>query len=285
VNQLLDLSQVGLKWDESGQAGLTGPLLSLADGCDRAFRLLARRWSACEERYPAALPASLLTGHLRSFPHQAMFPVALDRAEANLGDFAEGQVVAHDGQVRLTRTAPVTSVLTPAACYHVYAGHRGEELTEPLYVTTRNTCFRNEAEYRPLRRQWSFSMREIVCVGTPVEAVSLFASAREAVTGFAERIGLPLRWEPATDPFFRPRGQPGYLMQRLQPTKYEAVYGGDLALASVNLHHDHFGATFGIARDGVPASSACVAFGLERWLFAIVDRHGPDPSSWPGVTA
>ena len=55
--------------------------------------------------------------------------------------------------------------------------------------------------------------------------------------------------------------------------------------ATANLHHDHFGAAFGITRDGAPASSACLAFGLERWLFALTDRHGPDPAAWPDVTA
>jgi hypothetical protein len=284
MNQLLDLTHLGLRWDPCGLASLTGPLLSLADECDLAFQLLSARWHAAEELHPAALPADMLADHLRSFPHQAMFPVALDPAEGNLGDFADGQVVTHDGQVRLTRTAPVSTVLTPAACYHVYAAHRGETLTAPLHVTTRNTCFRSEQEYRPLRRQWSFSMREIVCLGTPGEAAEFLDEARHMVARFAARIDLPLEWKPATDPFFRPRSHPGYLLQRVQPTKYEATYGGDLAIASVNLHHDHFGSTFDITRNGVPATSACVAFGIERWLFAITDRHGPNPSSWPDIS-
>jgi hypothetical protein len=67
----------------------------------------------------------------------------------------------------------------------------------------------------------------------------------------------------------------------VQPTKHEATYGGDLAIASLNLHHDHFGTAFGITRDGGPAHSACLAFGIERWLFAITQRHGTDPQSWP----
>jgi hypothetical protein len=37
--------------------------------------------------------------------------------------------------------------------------------------------------------------------------------------------------------------------------------------------------------NGAPAHSACVAFGIERWLFAIVDRHGLDPSGWPDLRA
>jgi hypothetical protein len=285
MNQLTDLTRIGLRWDPSGQAGLTGPLLALADECDLAFRRLAGRWRATEERYPAALPAQTLADHLRSFPHQATFPVALDPADANLGEFADGPVVTADGEVALTRTAPVTAVLTPAACYHIYAGHRGERLPTARCLTTRNTCFRREPRYQPLRRQWSFTMREIVCLGAPAEAASFLAAARAAVDHFAALIDLPFDWLPATDPFFRSRSSPGYLLQRIQPTKHEATYGGSLALGSANLHHDHFGTAFDITRGGAPAASACVAFGIERWLFALTDRHGPDPAGWPDLAA
>jgi len=279
-----DLARIGLRWDACGQAGLSGPLLALADECDLAFRRLAGLWHAGAESYPVALPAPPLADHLRSFPQQVTFAIALDPADANLGEFADGPVVAADGTVALTRTAPVTTVLTPAACYHVYAGHQGERLPRACYVTTRNTCFRREPRYQPLRRQWSFSMREIVCLGTAAEAASFLVKARAAVDYFTLLIDLPVRWSPATDPFFRPHRHPGYLMQRTQPTKHEAIYG-DLALGSANLHHDHFGSTFDITRDGAAATTACLAFGLERWLFALVDRHGPDPAGWPDLLA
>ena len=285
MNRLADLTRIGLRWDPSGLAGLTGPLLAVADDLDLAFRRLAGRWRAVEERYPAALPAPPLADHLRCFPHQVTFPVALDPADDNLGEFADGPVVGADGRVALTRTAPVTAVLTPAACYHVYAGHRGERLTGARYLTTRNTCFRRETRYRPLRRQWSFAMREIVCLGTPDEAASFLAVARADVDQLAALIDLPLAWTPATDPFFRPPDNPGYLLQRIAPTKYEATYDGRLAVGSANLHHDHFGTAFDIERDGRPATSACVAFGIERWLYALTDRHGTDPAGWPDLPA
>jgi hypothetical protein len=279
------LARIGLRWDaRTGQASLTGPLLSLADELDLAFRRLAAGWSATEERHPATLPATVVADHLRSFPQQVTFPVNLDPAAANLAAFADGPVVAGDGTVALARTAPVRAVLTPAACYHVYAGHRGTRLTAARYLTTRNTCFRREPHHEALRRQWSFTMREIVCLGTPDEASGFLVAARAAVAGLADRLDLPLAWTPATDPFFRPHRSPGYLLQRIEPTKHEATYRGGLALGSANLHHDHFGAAFDITRDGVPVTSACLAFGLERWLYAIVDRHGTDPARWPDLT-
>ncbi|MEU8002228.1 hypothetical protein AB0B66_13780 [Catellatospora sp. NPDC049111] len=285
MNTLTDLTGIGLRWDPSGQAGLTGPLLALADDCDRAFQRLASRWRCREEAYPATLPATALRGHLRSFPHQVTFATALDSTDNNLAAFADGPVLDRDGAVALTRTAPVTAVLTPAACHHVYHAHQGEQLPSATYVTTRNTCFRRESSYEPLRRQWTFAMREIVCLGTAEETASFLAEARASVDRFAVLIDLPVDWTSATDPFFRPEQHPGHLLQRIQPVKHEATYGGSLALASANLHHDHFGSAYGVTRDGAPATTACLAFGVERWLYALVDRHGTEPGGWPDLLA
>jgi seryl-tRNA synthetase len=275
------LAAIGLRWYESGQAGLGGPLLRLAEDCDRAFVTLAGIWQAGEERHPAALPAERLQrlDYLHSFPHQATFPARLD--PAHLNDFLAGELVTAAGDVALSPLAPVSSVLTPAACYHLYHAHEGQSFTAPLHLTTRNTCFRYEDGYEPLRRQWSFTMREIVCLGTHGETVSYLEQARAAVDELLALIDLPVAWLAATDPFFQPRTNPQYLMQRLQPSKHEATYGGDLAIASVNLHHDHFGEAFRLQRDGQPVNTACLAFGLERWLYALTDRHGLDPASWP----
>jgi len=281
-----ELRRIGLCWHPSGQAGLRGPLLALADQCDRAFVSLAAIWSASDERHPATLPAIRLqrVDYLRSFPHQASLAARLDPAA--LKEFLSGEVVGEDGEVAVTGLpgtglAPIREVLTPAACYHLYNSREGESLDRPLYLTTRNTCFRHESRYEPLRRLWNFTMREIVCLGTKQETVAFLDRARATADEFLRLMDLPVEWLTATDPFFQPRSNPKYLFQRLQPVKHEATYGGDLAIASANLHHDHFGSAFGITRDGAPAHSACLAFGIERWLFAITERHGTDPWSWP----
>jgi seryl-tRNA synthetase len=286
--RLATLRELGLDWREAGQVSLRGPLGALAQDIDQAFvRLATAVWGAEPEWHPASLPAERLqrVDYLHSFPHQATFPLRLDPDEANLDAFRAGPMVQPDGTLALTRLAPAREVLTPAACHHLYTAHEGDALSAPLYLTTRNTCFRHEAEYVPLRRQWSFSMREIVCLGTAVEAAAFLEQARFVADALLRQAGLPVKWESATDPFFRPTQNPKYLIQRVQPIKHEAVYGGDLAIGSVNLHHEHFGEAFSITRDGAPAHSACIAFGIERWLYAVTDGYGTDPASWPDFTA
>jgi hypothetical protein len=277
-----------MRWHASGQVSLSGPLLRLADQADAAFAVLASAWDAAAERHPATLPAQVLraTGYLRSFPHQATFAAGLDPSA--LDDFA-----ADPDQDPRASLGPVTGILTPAACYHLYPARAGQALARPLYLTTVNTCYRREAVYEPLRRQWAFTMREIVCLGSAAEAAAFARRTRAAAGMLCDLAGLEIGWQQATDPFFQPERNPAYLLQKLSPVKHEAVYPGPpeepgtggLAIASANLHHEHFGEAFGITRDGEPAHSACVAFGIERWLYAVTDAHGEDPRAWPDLPA
>jgi len=276
----------GLRWRANGQATLSGPLLDLAERLDRRFVALARRFEPMELRFPALIAAAELEriDYFRSFPQLATFPVCLDGDEDNLDRFRAGEPVTAEGELNLSRLAPVQDVLTPAACYHLYIHHAGERFGVPRYFTTTNTCFRRETHYLPLERQWSFTMREVVCMGTSEEALAFLGAARADLDALVEEIALPLRWETATDPFFQPSRNPQYLMQKIDPTKHELIFDDRLAIASANLHHDHFGRAFDIRRAEEPVHSACLAFGLERWLAAFVHHFGPEPSGWPAVS-
>lgn len=279
------LAAAGLRWHPGlGQVTLSGPLLRLAANCDRAFEILAGVFGAREEQHPAAVSAELLNrlDYFSSFPHQATFPAALDDDEDNLAAFAADPF--GEAGVMLTRLAPVRAVLTPAACYHIWAARESEELAAPQYVTTVATCFRREATVEPLVRQWAFRMREVVCAGTAAEVREFLARAADLADRLCRELSLPIAWEPATDSFFRPLTNPKFLLQKVAPTKEEAVFGGRVAIASVNLHHDHMGSAFGISRAGAAAHTGCLAFGLERWLYALTSQYGEDPAGWPSVT-
>jgi seryl-tRNA synthetase len=273
----------GLRQRDRGQTVLCGDMLDLDGRLDAIFTGWAQRWHADEYRFPACVEAHHLQrlDYFQSFPHLATFPVTLDKEPDNLTAFAEDHAGPDQGTVALAQLAPARHVLTPAACYHVYIELEGEQLEAPRYVTTRATCFRNEEEYTPLERQWNFSMREIVCLGTAAEVEDFLARSACVINQFAATIGLPVRWADATDPFFSPANNPKYLFQKLEPVKRELVFGNGLAIASTNFHQAYFGEAFNITRDGESACSGCVAFGMERWLAAFLGAYGSGREQWP----
>lgn len=274
----------GHAWYENGQSAFYGPAFDLYMKLDAMFVRLARRLGAVEHHFPSFIPAKNLAkmNYFHSFPHAVTFPVSLDRDEENLEKFrkdADRDALAGKG-LTLTNTIEVKDVLTPAACYHFYPMYTGKTLDKPMRLTTRAQCHRRENYYEPLRRQWSFGMREIVTIGTAEEARAFIEQAKVEVAAMLDSLGLSAVPTVATDPFFRPEKNAAWLMQKLDPVKTEFVFGGDLAVASANLHYDHFGAAFEIAREGRPAHTACLAFGLERWVHMILKVHGTDPADW-----
>ena len=275
-------SPAGVGHRDRGQTVLSGDLLGLDGRLDQIFTSWARCWNAVEYRFPACVEARHLErlDYFQSFPHLATFPVTLDKRHENVEEFASGHACNPQGEVSLPKLSPTEHVLTPAACYHVYIELEGEVLDAPRYITTRATCFRNEEEYTPLERQWNFSMREIVCLGTAAEVEDFLIRSTYVINHFAARIGLPAEWADATDPFFSPASNPKHLFQKLESVKRELVFRDDLAIASTNFHRDYFGEAFDITRDGENAYSGCVAFGMERWLSAFLGAYGTTSEHW-----
>lgn len=272
---------------DRGQAVLSGASLDLFHGIDRRVLRWAAGWAAADHRFPPFLRVRDLQriDYFHSFPHLATFPACLDRAPDNLESFAAGRAVGDDGCLAPAGLEPLGHVMAPAACYHVYVALADRSFDAPRYITTAGLCCRREAEFHPLERQWAFTMREIVCIGTAGEVEAFLSWARKTVMGYGRGLNLSVGWEQATDPFFRPARDPKCLYQKLEPVKSELRTEHGLAIASVNHHRDTFGRAFGLSRDGQPACTGCVAFGLERWVAAVLDRHGNGPEAWPDPEA
>ena len=243
-----------------GSVGMSGRPLRLLRWCDERFRSWAGELGAQEWRFPAAIPR-----------------VTLERA-AFFESF--GALAPHvDGE---------DAHLTTAACYQLYPhlGGRPPPGDGPLVLTLVGECYRNETlAERPLARQWAFQMREIVFVGRPEEVRRLRAALAERTAELAAGLGLAAQLEAASDPFFGAQSRGRALLQQLKQLKHELRVpdpaGEPLAIASFNDHEDFFGRAFGIALPGgEAASSGCAAFGLERWVYALVTRHGADVQPW-----
>jgi seryl-tRNA synthetase len=266
----------------AGVSGLSGPRLALAEAIDRRFLQLASGFGAEPHAYGPLLPVAALRkiDYFSSFPHLVMFPQSAQPGEENLREFAARNGSDASGPLATVANAPADCVLAPAACYAVYIAHEGTESAMPRAVTVRGTCFRNESIFEPLIRQPSFSMREIVHMGDSGSVKTFLDEARARVVEIAGQWGLAPSLQVATDPFFDPARSPKYLHAKLFPSKEELVEEG-VAIASFNNHRNFFGKAFEIRACGEPIHTACAAFGIERWVAAILKRHGPEPANWP----
>ncbi len=262
---------------------LSGNKLKLFQALDKVFLELAKEVKADEYHFPSFIKTKDLKkmDYLHSFPQHVTFPAVLDSEAANLKAFQSSVVINDYDEIQITRLAPIKNILTPAACYHFYIHLQDEELSQPLFLTTKNTCFRNEENFINLERQWSFSMREIVCIGTAEDTQQFLNVMQDKIDTLINTLGIHVFWETATDPFFDPSNNPKHWMQRLQPNKQEMVFNKRLAIGSKNNHRNYFGEIFKIKINGEFAHSACVAFGLERWVAAITEQFWNEEAYWP----
>jgi hypothetical protein len=128
-------------------------------------------------------------------------------------------------------------------------------------------------------------MREIVLIGEALEVSEARSDLVDRVAGIASRWDLPAAVQIASDAFFGAAASELRQIQRLAGLKQElrVRIGPDteLAVGSFNLHGTTFGQRFEIAAAHGPAHTACVGFGIDRWAFAVVCRHGLEPVDWP----
>lgn len=278
------LLQRGELWSPApGLIGMRGELLRTFRLVRREVAHLAARETDDEWLAPPAVSLQTLrrAEYFSSFPqwltaasHLRDEPVALERVAR-----AEDPASAVGGAL-----APPAAALPPAVCYHVFDRLRDAALEpSPKLLTAEGTCWRHEGDRMgPLERAWAFTMREVVCLGAASDVEAFRSRLLGRGIALAEALGLEYRVEEATDPFFAPTARGKALLQTVKGLKQELLLSlGDdrwVAAASFNRHETFFGDAFGIRlASGDPASTGCAAFGLERWLLAVLVLHGGVP--------
>jgi seryl-tRNA synthetase len=275
---------------ETGVPGVYGRGGDFEEVRERVAALVTRAAAAEQPeqlRFPPILPRSDLesVGYLKSFPHLAGSIFAFDGTEAQASEQHE-RASRHEDWSEFQEMTDL--VLTPAACYPVYPAIAARGRLAPGGVTIDAGgayVFRREPSGDPARMQM-FHQREIVRIGEP-DVVRAWRDAwRERAVELLRGIGLDVRLDLASDPFFGRIGRMLTASQREQQLKFEVltqIAGPDpTAVASFNYHQDHFASAYGIElADGGGAHTACLGFGLERITIALFRTHGFDIHAWP----
>lgn len=276
---------------ETGRVMLAGPAARLFAFFDGEFARIARGYDAQPVKFPVLISVDTLkkADYFASFPHHITLASHLVEDAEILKSLVQTastnpQNLSFPGECLCT-----SHVNSPAVCFHYYEALAGRRLDSVMRVTAVGPSFRYEAgNLRTLERLWDFTMREIVFVGPTGEVDSLRMSAMDPVMALVDALRLKSHIETASDPFFVGNFAGQTFYQLSHRTKFELRLhlpfeeGRSLAAASFNWHQQFFGSRFGIfAGSGEPAGTACVAFGVERWVYAFVAQYGMDPARYP----
>ena len=274
-----------------GQIALQGLPLKLYRYFDRTLEELGAPFSPEPLLVPTLIPATTLSrcDYFRSFPHIVTFASHLPEDVKKV----EGFRARHESRDDLddaTMSDLVTPevCLSPAVCYHTYAMNRDRALpAEGARYSVVGRCFRYESsKMTDLRRLWEFTMRELVLLGRREDVLKLREQACGLVSDYLARHELAAEIRTASDPFFvSPDAGAKSYFQISSETKYEISLflpnDERLAAGSLNYHTDFFGKAFSCTVADLPMESVCVAYGLERWVYAFLAQHGADPSRYP----
>ncbi len=275
---------------ESGVPGIYGHNAVFEDVRSRLDDLLTHEAAArgAERlRFPPLLPRRQLesSGYLASFPHLCGSVYAFDGDEAQAALQSE-RASRHEDWSEFQKMTDLA--LMPAACYPVYPAiaARGALPSGGVFVDAGGSwVFRHEPSHDPARRQM-FHQHELVRIGEPDVVLEWRGEWAQRGLELLRGLGLDVELDNANDPFFGRRGRMLATNQREQALKLELlarIAGPEpTALASFNHHRDHFGTTYGIElADGSTAHTACLGFGHERIVLALLHTHGLDPDTWP----
>jgi seryl-tRNA synthetase len=289
------IQKLGWVYDSGfGQVTLCGPALALYRFFQNEFAGMATSVFAAKAcQFPALIPAETLArcNYFSSFPQAVTFVSHLGEDFDMLEEFSQANKDPNAASVVFPRREALREpsyCLTPVVCYHCYRMLERQKLEpgETRTFTAENACFRYESRNTTsLERLWNFNMREIIFIGTQQSVKLHRQKCMDAVAEWIGTLGLRVSFETASDPFFTTDFSEKTYFQLLSDLKYEMRLkiseDRSIAAGSFNLHNDFFGKTFHIGSGEQTAFTACVGFGLERWVYGFLCQKGLDASKWP----
>lgn len=278
-------------WLGEGLALLSGGFLAVKRALERYwFEYAVKELSAEELENPALWSTKIAnqSGHLSDFPHEATFVFGAKRDSRSIA--CVSQATAQDTNFwKNFDTSSISDSLSllgfcqPAVCTSCYYALGQRSNLQDSFYTTYNRVFRNEGTTR-LNRLLSFTVRDIIAVGSDEFVRHARAMFLSKAKEFIRTLSIEAEVLHATDPFFANQASKLFF-QKTADLKHEIQAlipcdGQCIAVGSVNLHLQTFGARFSMNVDSGVASSACFGIGFERLAYALFSQNGVDHSKW-----
>jgi hypothetical protein len=281
------VTQVG-----QGHVILRGQAARLASVIDaRIDRIFGEAFQAEREFYPATILCKTLDRihHFTSFPEHIDFVAHLKSDLDVINQFSnECREKGWSPQAHQTRMADNEFAICPSCCYHCYEGMENWQMEAPGRCATMTVnCHRFEgANHRTMSRLRAFTQRDVVWVGQPKYVIDSRAKAEQLIVQWAKDWELACTFETANDMFFTQDYAVKASFQRQQQAKKELrllipFEQQSISVFSSNFHAMTFGKAFNISLGGKPATSGCIGWGLERWVYAIFSQFGFEVDKWP----
>ena len=171
----------------------------------------------------------------------------------------------------------------PAVCMHCYIQFKDSIVDSENFVTitAKGKCKRNESNgFTTLERLLDFTMREVVFIGTREFVLKKRQEYIERSILLMKKLNLCGNISLSNDPFYTKEGNVKAEFQRKFKLKYELNLinydnNHSIAVGSFNYHNSNFSKAYNIRlSNGQLASTACVAFGLERLAYAYISQRG-----------
>lgn len=274
-----------LFWGE-GQVGFGEKGKFLFEYFDELFGKIAYQLGAIEKMYPALLPIGgySKTGYLKKTPQYAIFCSTVNDSINNL---EQTDVAIRNRNVKEIVKEPEYA-LSPSACFHTYIEYENSSLEKNTIITFRQNVFRNEGRlnYRELGRLCDYHVREIVMIGSSEYVIKMRNQIMEKSTEIMKNVNLDGDISLASDSFVVPKMQMYRKIQRVDKSKYEMHLkvsdNKTISTASFNLHGRAFTDPFNISVDNCEDTvTACVGFGLQRWVIAFLSQYSLEERKWP----
>ena len=257
----------------------------------RVDPMFAREFDAELEIYPSTIKCETLdrVNHFTSFPEHVDFVSHLKSDVDVLATFSnECKESGWTADRHEEKMGAVEFAISPSCCYHCYEGREGWRIDDAgCAITATLGCHRYEgANHQSLTRLRAFTMREVVFVGTPDYVIKCRARAEELMIEWAKEWELVGSFETANDMFFTDDYAVKASFQRQQQAKKELLLripqeDRSISVFSSNFHAVTFGKAFDIRVGTRPATTGCLGWGYERWIYAIFSQFGLDESQWP----